>query len=55
MAGYPTTEITGFVEFPKSVFFVVLFTPLVAERRNVRKLEYMLKKVLPISIRQSAA
>jgi hypothetical protein len=51
--GYPTAEITGFVEFPKSIFFVVLFTPLVIERRNVRKLEYMPKKTLPISVRQS--
>lgn len=49
--GYPTAEITGFVEFPRSIFFAVLFTPIVIERRNVRKLEYMLQKVLPISVR----
>jgi len=55
IAGYPTAEITGFIEFPKSIFFAVLFTPLVVERRNTRKLEYMLKKVLPISVRQNAA
>jgi hypothetical protein len=51
---YPTAEITGFVEFPDSVFFAVLFTPLVVERRNVRKLEYLLKKVLPLSVRHAA-
>ena len=51
---YPTVEITGFIEFPKAVFFSVLFTPLVVERRNVRKLEYPLKKVLPISVRHAA-
>lgn len=52
ISGYPTAEITGFVEFPKSIFFAVLFTPLAVERRNVRKLEYILQKVLPISVRQ---
>jgi Restriction endonuclease len=51
IVGYPTAEITGFIEFPKFVFFAVLFTPFVVERRNVRKLEYMLQKVLPISVR----
>ena len=51
---YPSAEITGFVEFPDAIFFVVLFTPLVVERRNVRKLEYILKKVLPLSMRYAA-
>jgi hypothetical protein len=50
---YPTAEITGFVEFPDAIFFAVLFTPLEVERRNVRKLEYILKKVLPMSVRHS--
>jgi hypothetical protein len=54
IAGYPTAEITGFVEFPDSIFFAVLFTLLVVERRNTRKLEYLLKRVLPLSVRQSA-
>ncbi len=48
--GYPTAEITGFIEFPESIFFAVLFTPLTVERRNVRKLEYLLQKALPISV-----
>ena len=51
---YPTPEITGFVEFPMSIFFAVLFTPRPTERRNIRKLEYLLKKVLPISVRLPA-
>lgn len=51
---YPTAELTGFVEFPQSIFFAVLFTPLAVERRNVRKLEYILKEVLPISVRNAA-
>jgi len=52
---YPTAEITGFVEFPASIVFLVLFTPPVVERRNVRQLEYLLQKVMPISVRQNAA
>jgi hypothetical protein len=54
IVGYPTAEITGFVEFTESIFFSVLFTPLVVERRNVRKLEYILQRVLPISVRHVA-
>jgi hypothetical protein len=50
---YPALELTGFVEFPKSIFFVVLFTTPVVERRNVRKLEYLLRKGLPISVRHA--
>jgi len=52
---YPCAEITGFVEFPAVIFFAVMFTPLVVERRNVRKLEYMLQKVLPVSFRHNTA
>jgi Restriction endonuclease. len=51
---YPTAEITGFVEFENFIFFAVLFTPLVVERRNVRKLEYVLENVLPMSVRTAA-
>lgn len=54
IAEYPTAEITGFVEFPNSIFFAVMFTPLVVERRNLRKLGYLLKKVLPTNIRHAA-
>jgi len=50
---YSTAEITGFVEFPDTIFFAVLFTPLVVERRNVRKLEYILMKALPMSVRHA--
>jgi hypothetical protein len=48
---YPSLEITGFVEFPDVIFFAVLFTPAIVERRNVRKLEYLLRSVLPMSVR----
>lgn len=46
-AAYRTVELTGFVEFETSILFAVLFTPLTIERRNVRKLEYVLKKAVP--------
>lgn len=51
---YPTAELTGLVEFPDAILIVVLFTPLVGERRNVRKLEYVLRKALPMSVRHAA-
>jgi hypothetical protein len=50
LSSYPSLEITGFVEFPNVIFFAVLFTPPVVERRNVRKLEYLLRSVLPMSV-----
>jgi len=50
---YPTVEITGFVEFSQFVFFVVLFTPLVVQRRDVRKLEQLMRRVLPIKVTHS--
>lgn len=51
---YPSLEITGFVEFPSVIFFAVLFTPANVERRNVRKLEYLLQSVMPISVRHGS-
>lgn len=51
---YPAAEITGFVEFTRFIFFAVMFTPLVVERRNTRKLEYLLQRVIPASVRKSA-
>ena len=54
--GYPTAELTGFVEFDGFILFVVLFTPLTVERRNVRKLEHLLSQVIPFNIvRQQGA
>lgn len=47
MPQYKTAEITGFVEFRDFICFVVLFTPLHLERRNTRKLEYLLLKMTP--------
>lgn len=48
---YPTPEYTGFVEFDKFIFFCVLFTPVELATRNLRKLDYILKAVLPLQVR----
>lgn len=51
---YATAELTGFVEFPDFIFFAVLFTPLYVERRNRRKLEYLLRKIIPGNVKHAA-
>lgn len=50
IATYPSAEITAFAEFETGILFVVLFTPLAVERRNVRKLEYVIAKCVPAHI-----
>jgi hypothetical protein len=50
---YPTKEYTGFVEFDDFIFFCVLFTPEELKRKNIRKLENILQRVLPIYIKRS--
>lgn len=49
---YPTKEYTGFVEFDDFILFCVLFTPDELRKKNIRKMEYILQKVLPININQ---
>lgn len=51
---YPALEYTGFVEFDKFIFFCVMFTPVELEKRNLRKLDYILRSVLPINVRHPA-
>lgn len=48
---YPSPEFTGFVEFPRFIFFCVLFTPSELEEKNLRKLRYILRRVLPLSVK----
>lgn len=48
---YPTPEYTGFVEFERFIFFCVLFTPKELEAKNLRKLRYIMKGVLPLGVR----
>ena len=50
---YPTPEYTGFVEFEKFIFFCVLFTPKELEPKNLRKLRYIIRCVLPLKIRHA--
>jgi hypothetical protein len=47
---YPTPEHIGFVEFDDFIFFCVLFSPMELSKKNLRKLEYILASVIPISI-----
>jgi hypothetical protein len=49
---YPSAEISGFNEFDHFIFFTVLFSPFSCERRNIRKLEHLLDRVLPLSVKQ---
>jgi hypothetical protein len=48
---YPSPEYTGFVEFEKFIFFCVLFSPVELRDKNLRKLRYILRKVLPLNVR----
>lgn len=52
---YPALEYTGFVEFDEFIFFCVLFTPAEFEKRNLRKLDYVLRSVLPIHVKQPSS
>ena len=49
-AGKFLLEYTGFVDFPGFIFFAVLFTQEMTAMRNLRKLEHVIEKVLPISV-----
>lgn len=49
---YPIAEYTGFIEFPDFIFFCVMFSPENRIKTNVKKLENILKSVLPVKIRQ---
>jgi tetratricopeptide (TPR) repeat protein len=48
--GYPAPEYTGFVDFDDFVFMCVLFTPESLERKNLRKLRFILRDAFPISV-----
>ncbi|MCG2717753.1 MAG: restriction endonuclease [Nanoarchaeota archaeon] len=52
---YPTSEYTGFVEFDNFIFFCVLFTPKELEARNLRKLQYILRTVLPMEVKHNGS
>jgi hypothetical protein len=49
---YPVPEYTGFVEFDRFIFFCVLLTPVELEEKNLRKLRYVMRRVLPFKVNQ---
>lgn len=49
---YPVSEFTGFIDFDEFVFMCVLLTPEQLERKNVRKLRYILRDAFPMSVKQ---
>lgn len=51
LKGYPTSEYSGFVEFPDFIFFCVMFSPENRSKKNIRKLENILKAVMPIKVK----
>ena len=53
-AGSVLLEYTGFVDFPGFIFFAVLLTQETTAMRNLGKLEYVIEKVLPVSIVHSS-
>jgi len=53
-ATYPTPEYTRFVDFEKFTFFCVLFSPEKLQEKNLRKLRYIMRKVLPLGIRRQS-
>lgn len=49
---YSALEVTAFAEFERFILFIVLLTPKVVLNRNRRKLEYVIRKALPLSVIQ---
>ncbi len=47
---HPTPEYTGFVDFEKFIFMCVLFTPEQLERKNLRKLRFVMRDLFPMTI-----
>jgi len=47
---YPTPEYTGFVDFENFIFMCVLFTPESLERKNLRKLRFVIADAFPMKI-----
>ena len=50
-ASYPAIEITGFLEFEDFIGQFVMFTQVVAESRNMRKLNHLLRHAQPLNVR----
>ena len=52
---YPAPEYTGFVDFEGFIFMCVLFTPDQLERKNLRKLRFVLREAFPMTITRDNA
>jgi hypothetical protein len=53
---YPgIAEWTGFVDFNDFIFMCVLFTPDELAAKNLRKLRFLMRKVLPMKVQHSEA
>lgn len=48
---YPALEYTGFIDFEEFIFMCVLFTPEPLERKNLRKLRFVLRDAFPINVK----
>ncbi len=48
---YPTPEYTGFVDLEDFIFMCVLFSPEQLERKNLRKLRFVLREAFPMKVR----
>lgn len=53
IVNYPFIEITGFIKFDDFIFFCVCNTKELYLKRNFRKMQLLLKYVLPIKIKKS--
>jgi tetratricopeptide (TPR) repeat protein len=47
---HPAPEYTGFVDFENFIFMCVLFTPEQLERKNLRKLHFLLRDAFPMTV-----
>ena len=48
---YPTPEYTGFVDFEDFIFMCVLFSPESLERKNLRKLRFVIGDAFPMTVK----
>lgn len=51
---YPAIEVTGYAEYDDFILFAVMFTPEITMDRNIRKLDYLLRKALPITVKHDS-
>ena len=51
---YPTNEYTGFIEFDDFFVFFVMFSPIELKSKNIRKLENLLERTLPIQVNEES-